>query len=331
MNKGLIEVPAGALLPSFVVSEPFAINVLTWRGRSLETAITRQLSTNDASIFYTFVGDKNASGLIEFADDFVVAEYLVRVTNASLFMLSRQPIASLTPVQCNGLASVNFFNRSNEVFFTGEPDGQLFAWASTGATNPLQRQLFSAQHAGQDWHALAGVKTAEPGEGLVGWRVDPAADSDGDGLPDAWELQFFGGLAQSGTDEFDGDGFSNVSEYLAGTDPRDANSSLRLRIEWVGGGFRIDWLASTNGTKILQRRFSLDSGDAGWLECRSTRRPRRIAAASSTRRARMPSACIECDSTPDSKHAVQSRAKNAKDAARHWRNGIWLETLMPAR
>jgi hypothetical protein len=39
----------------------------------------------------------------------------------------------------------------------------------------LQRQLFTAQHAGKAWHALDAVKTLEPGESLVGLRVDPAA------------------------------------------------------------------------------------------------------------------------------------------------------------
>lgn len=158
-----------------LIAEPSATRTNNWRGGSLVSGFLRV--TNGSSIFYTFTDDKDANGLIDFADDFVTAEYLVTGTNASLLTLSRQPIAALSPAQSYGLASVNFLNTSNEVFFTGEPDGQLFAWTASSATNPLQRQLFSGHHAGKAWHALASVKTFEPGEALIGLRVDPTNQS----------------------------------------------------------------------------------------------------------------------------------------------------------
>jgi fibronectin type 3 domain-containing protein len=49
----------------------------------------------------------------------------------------------------------------------------------------------------------------------------PPADSDSDDLPDTWELEHFGDLSQSGDDDFDGDGFNNLWEYSAGSDPSD--------------------------------------------------------------------------------------------------------------
>lgn len=62
-----------------------------------------------------------------------------------------------------------------------------------------------------------------------------AADTDGDGLPDAWEMAHFGSLDEGAEDYFDGGGTfhdgdydddyaSNLSEYLAGTDPDDPDS-----------------------------------------------------------------------------------------------------------
>lgn len=152
-------------------AEPTATRTNTWRVTSLAAGVLR--GTNGSSIFYTFADDKNSNGLIDFADDFVTAEYLVTATNASSLTPSRHPIASPTVAQSYGLASVNFLNTGNEVFFTGEPDGQVFAWTGAGTTNPLSRQLFSGHHAGKAWHALAGVKTFEPGESLIGLRVDP--------------------------------------------------------------------------------------------------------------------------------------------------------------
>ena len=46
-----------------------------------------------------------------------------------------------------------------------------------------------------------------------------SVDTDGDGMYDGWELQYFGSLAQSYTNDFDGDGIINWGEYLAGLDP----------------------------------------------------------------------------------------------------------------
>ena len=169
----VVEVPnTNTSLQSFVVPEPLPFNSPTWRGRVLAAGVARPLPTKGTSVLYSMSDDKNANGWIDSGDDFVIAEYLVSGTNASLLTLARQPITALTPAQSYGLASANFLNQTNEVFFTGEPDGQVFAWTATGTTNPLQRQLLSGQHAGKAWHALAGVKTLEPGEGLVGLRVD---------------------------------------------------------------------------------------------------------------------------------------------------------------
>ena len=45
--------------------------------------------------------------------------------------------------------------------------------------------------------------------------IGHVADTDGDGLPDYWELQNFGDLATTdGTGDQDGDGLSDLDEYL---------------------------------------------------------------------------------------------------------------------
>jgi hypothetical protein len=49
-------------------------------------------------------------------------------------------------------------------------------------------------------------------------------DTDADGLPDAWEMQYFGTLAYGPNDDPDGDGYTNLQEYQAGTLPNNANS-----------------------------------------------------------------------------------------------------------
>ncbi len=44
-------------------------------------------------------------------------------------------------------------------------------------------------------------------------------DADGDGLPDWWELQYFGNLSQVASGDPDGDGVTNLQEYQQGRNP----------------------------------------------------------------------------------------------------------------
>jgi len=56
-----------------------------------------------------------------------------------------------------------------------------------------------------------------PSNGVL-FTVGPA-DSDGDGLPDVWELLYFGNLLQGPTGDPDGDGITNIQEFLQGRNP----------------------------------------------------------------------------------------------------------------
>jgi hypothetical protein len=50
-------------------------------------------------------------------------------------------------------------------------------------------------------------------------------DTDGDGLPDWWESQYFSNLNQKGSGDPDGDGIDNFHEYQSGTNPAVANAT----------------------------------------------------------------------------------------------------------
>ena len=175
--QGVIEVRTPDYIPALVLPEPDARRTNNWRGSNLESGFVRSGTSNASSVFYAFVDDEGLGGVRDSGDVFVLGEYLLSGTNYVVLTPSHVPLNDLTISSSYGLASVNFLNRSTEVFFTGEPDGRVFAWTATGATNPLQRRLFSSHHAGKAWHALAAVKAVDPGEALVGLRVDPALPS----------------------------------------------------------------------------------------------------------------------------------------------------------
>jgi hypothetical protein len=88
-------------------------------------------------------------------------------------------------------------------------------------------------------------------------------DTDANGLPDWWELQYFGHL--TGTDpnaDPDHDGMSNLAEWLAGTNPTNASSCLRLMALPSGNTnvFVVNWPSVAGKYYRLERATNLQTG-----------------------------------------------------------------------
>ena len=88
-------------------------------------------------------------------------------------------------------------------------------------------------------------------------------DSDGDGLPDAWEealIALFGGSLASinPNDDTDGDGISNLNEYLAGTYAFDPTDGFELSLTGHDEGrSQLEFLAIRGRTYTIQASTNL--------------------------------------------------------------------------
>lgn len=104
-------------------------------------------------------------------------------------------------------------------------------------------------------------------EEFVGLIVSNSIDSDGDGIPDWWMQQYFGhATGQAGDqtraqDDFDGDGMSNLAEYLCGTDPTDPTDYLHLiNISAQGSDESVSWAAIGGINYVIQSTTNLANG-----------------------------------------------------------------------
>ncbi len=93
-------------------------------------------------------------------------------------------------------------------------------------------------------------------------------DENLDGLPDDWQTLHWPGAVPAPNLDSDGDGASNASEFLAGTDPTNPDSVLKTWITRSAQGRRLNW--STQPGFVYQIQTSDDFGSS-WSNFGSAR------------------------------------------------------------
>lgn len=145
-------------------------------------------------------------------------------------------------------ANVGWINFEN----TGAPKVDLHTGVITGYVYSANCGWISLSN------SVARVQTDTIDQGLM----------DTNGLPIAWELLNFGHTGVDPNADPDGDGMNNIQEYLAGTNPNDANSDLEITAfnsTADGTLATVTWESVLTRNYYLQKRLSLDPANP-WLD-----------------------------------------------------------------
>src|SRR5437867_6195492 len=183
----------------------------------------------------------------------------------------------------NGIRYLN--NSANDFGVNHDGAGNLsgYAWgANIGWVTFTNRDAAGASYAAPKVDLLTGKLSGYIYGANVGWislsnafacvqtdsiRMGP--DSDGDGLPDDWELSGAGNLTTlNGTGDADGDGLTDAQEYIADTNPLDPNSGLRITQFMASSSGTLDtitWASRPSRNYRIVEKLSLGSGGS-WTD-----------------------------------------------------------------
>ena len=122
--------------------------------------------------------------------------------------------------------AVSMAEASNQVFrvWATDPEGSnlTYSWTwdavGVGGNDPAYTHTTAWGDAGP--HTLrCYVSDGLWNDVYAQWAVTVLADYDADGMPDQWEVGYFGDRSRDGSGDYDGDGMSDLDEYNAGRNP----------------------------------------------------------------------------------------------------------------
>ncbi len=216
-----LTVPASANFSYVRIPDPY-------NGAQGITAITRS-DGRQISLKNAWISQERASNNIDF--DYFINVFDVDSPGSYQLVFGDAPSSPAAPVFVPILDRETF--EGGQVGFlvqASDPNGDSVALS---LLNPPTGLTFTDQGDGVatvQWFPVNGqagdyTLTFQASDGLLNSTIDvnvqvyASNDTDGDGLDDDWELQFFGDLSRDGSGDFDDDGYSDAEEFEDGTDP----------------------------------------------------------------------------------------------------------------
>ena len=178
---------------------------------------------------------------------------------ASAFTAATQLLAQVSSRPIGNFmleVQTNSFDVACPVLYTGgnvakslyDASGRPFRFPETFTLQP-GAQVSVEAFTDPDWNLCPGTDPLEIiSLSLTAVPTASGADADGNLLPDDYESMFLVGSGGLATSDLDSDGYSDLQEYLDGTDPNDGASfgativDLSPPIIWIqAGNLSIDW------------------------------------------------------------------------------------------
>jgi len=199
----------------------------------------------------------------------IIGEYVCSgyIYAANLGWINLGSGAPANGIQYQNLADDDFgVNHDGFGNLRGYAYGANVGWINFESTGTPRLNLLTGKLSGYAYSANCGwISLSNAMAHVQTDTVAPGADTDGDGIPDAWEQTWFGNLTTANkTSDYDADGSTDRQEALADTNPLDAEDNLRITSYIRYDTYNILlWTSKPTRLYRMERRAAFDP-DSAW-------------------------------------------------------------------
>jgi hypothetical protein len=237
------------------VSREFRVNTTTI-SQQIHPVVASNGDHDFLTVWASFTGLKTSFDL--FAQRYSVGDTLTAPSAPYVSPLSQTRL-SVTWPKLSGYSGVHYQVYFDDAATPAEVD--VNSWAATNLAP-------GSSHTVRLAYRLDDGRTSNLSDPATGrtW----GEDANFDGLPDDWQALYWGNEPSkwpAANVDSDGDGATNLQEFLSGTDPTDARSVLETRITASTQGWRLEW--NTEPGLIYQVQVTPDG--TSWANLGDTR------------------------------------------------------------